>query len=109
MSCSTNASRFARGDALLDPSVQSRLLDALDQTSVVPPPARQGQLPDGLTTRQAKILGLIAAGMSNREIAAALHVSETTVKAHINHIFAKTGVRDRAQAVTYAYRTGLAR
>jgi len=65
-------------------------------------------LPDGLTPREADVLRLIAAGRSNREIVDALHVSEATVKTHINRIFAKTRVRDRAQAVRYAYVNGLA-
>ena len=72
------------------------------------PPARpQRGLPDGLTPREAEVLTLIAAGLSNTEIARTLVVSNATVKTHINHIFAKTGARDRAQAVRYAYRHGL--
>jgi DNA-binding NarL/FixJ family response regulator len=98
-----------RGGALLDPAVQARLLDHLDHAAP-PPPSRigHGALPDGLTAREAEVLGLVAAGLANLEIAERLVVSEATVKTHVNRIFAKTGVRDRAQAVAYAYRHGLA-
>ena len=58
---------------------------------------------DELTPREAEVLRLIAAGQSNREIARTLFVSEATVKTHVNRIFAKTGSRDRAQAMRYAY------
>lgn len=101
----------ARGQASLDPDVQRRLLDALRAGSAfgVPGPAPlPGELPDGLTAREAEVVQLIAAGRSNSEIAAQLFVSTATVKTHVNHIFAKTGLRDRAQVVSYAYRTGLA-
>jgi DNA-binding NarL/FixJ family response regulator len=69
------------------------------------PPAT---LPDDLTPREAEVLALIARGMSNREIATELFVSEATVKTHINHVFSKIDARDRAQAVHYAYTHGLA-
>jgi DNA-binding NarL/FixJ family response regulator len=92
----------ARGEAALDPAVQHVVVDALAGDGVPAP-----ELPDGLTPREAEVLGLIAAGLSNTEIAERLVVSAATVKSHVNHLFAKAGVRDRAQAVTYAYRHGL--
>ena len=88
-----------RGEAAIDPAVQHHLVDAV---------AGRPDLPDGLTPREVEVLTLIAQGLSNGEIAARLYVSEATVKSHINHLFAKTGVRDRAQAVSYAYKQGLA-
>ncbi len=91
----------AGGQSVLDPQVRERLLAAATGIPAAVP------LPDGLTTREVEVLGLIAAGLSNREIAQRLFVSEATVKSHINRLFAKTGVRDRAQAVQYAYRHGL--
>ncbi len=101
----------ARGQAMLDPDVQRRLLDALRSGGPVSAPGPTplpGELPDGLTAREAEVVQLIAAGRSNTEIAADLFVSAATVKTHVNHIFAKTGLRDRAQLVAYAFRTGLA-
>jgi DNA-binding NarL/FixJ family response regulator len=95
------------GEALLDPSVQRRLLESLRAPAATVAPEPPGPLPDGLTQREAEVLALIAGGLSNQEIAARLHVSETTVKTHINNLFSKAGVRDRAQAVRYAYGHGL--
>jgi DNA-binding NarL/FixJ family response regulator len=106
----------ARGEAALDPAVQHHVVAALSG-----PGAGEGgpaagsavgggdpELPDGLTPREAEVLALIAAGLTNTEIAQRLVVSGATVKSHVNHIFAKAGVRDRAQAVVYAYEHGLA-
>jgi DNA-binding NarL/FixJ family response regulator len=93
----------ADGRTHLDPAVQQRLVSA-----VLAATAQTASLPDELTSREAEVLTLIAAGLSNAEIAAALVVSAATVKTHVNHIFQKTGARDRAQAVRYAYRHGLA-
>jgi DNA-binding NarL/FixJ family response regulator len=95
----------ANHQALLDPVVQSRLVAA---ASAGARPAPLSSLPDELTPREGEVLALIARGLSNREIADTLVVSETTVKTHINHVFAKIGARDRAQAVHYAYTHGLA-
>jgi DNA-binding NarL/FixJ family response regulator len=94
------------GQALLDPSVQSRLLDHLDADPAAPT-AEHGRT-DDLSNRELEVLRLISAGLSNTEIATHLVVTEATIKTHINHLFAKTGVRDRAQAVRYAYQHGLA-
>jgi DNA-binding NarL/FixJ family response regulator len=99
--------RVAAGQADLDPDVQRRLLELLPAHRPAPS-APVGPAPDGLTEREVEVLSLIAAGLSNTEIARSLVVSEATVKTHVNHLFAKTGVRDRAQAVAYAYRHGLA-
>jgi DNA-binding NarL/FixJ family response regulator len=95
----------AAGQSVLDPQVQQRLLAAAAGAGAV---AGNGAAPDGLTSREVEVLQLIAEGLANREIAGRLFVSEATVKSHINRLFAKTGVRDRAQAVQYAYRHGLA-
>ena len=96
----------ANHQALLDPLVQSRLLAAASAGARPAPPPTD--LPDDLTPREAEVVSLIARGLSNSEIAAALVVSNATVKTHINHVFAKIGARDRAQAVHYAYTHGLA-
>ncbi|MGW2824607.1 response regulator transcription factor [Streptomyces sp. NPDC001443] len=95
------------GDAGLAPSIQRRLLERLSEPE--PAPAVPADAPDGLTARETDVLTLIAEGLSNQEIARRLHVSTATVKTHINNLFAKTGLKDRAQAVRYAFAKGLAR
>lgn len=90
------------GQAHFDPEVQRRLAEEVARRA-----HRPSDLPDGLTPREAEVLRLIAAGRSNAEIAGELFISAVTVKTHINNLFAKAGLRDRAQAVTYAYRHGL--
>jgi DNA-binding NarL/FixJ family response regulator len=94
----------AAGQAVLDPGVQQRLLSAAARAPAAPADDGEGDL----TPREADVLRLIAEGKSNREIARALYVSEATVKTHVNRIFAKTGSRDRTQAIRYAYTHGYA-
>jgi len=101
------------GQTHLDPAVQERIVAAVIGRLPSPDPADSagpgpsGTPPDGLTIREAEVLSLLASGLSNAEIAQRLYLSHATVKTHINRIFAKTGVRDRAQAVRYAYQHGL--
>jgi DNA-binding NarL/FixJ family response regulator len=98
-----------RGAASIDPAVQHHLVGAIARTAPLEwRPPDQSCLPDDLTPREAQVLVLIAEGLSNAEIAERLSVGEATVKSHVNHIYFKTGARDRAQAVAYAYRNGLA-
>ncbi len=98
------------GQTYLDPAVQERLVTAVLTRPPAPEPAVPGSRPPGgLTAREAEVLTLLAAGLSNTEISQRLYLSNATVKTHINRIFAKTGARDRAQAVRYAYQHGLAR
>ncbi|MBU2670978.1 response regulator transcription factor [Actinoplanes bogorensis] len=85
------------GHALFDPAVTARLASAFS-------PSSARSLPDGLTRREAEVLGQIALGRTNGEIAAALFVTEATVKTHINNAFAKIGARNRTEAASYALR-----
>jgi DNA-binding NarL/FixJ family response regulator len=91
------------GLTVFDPRVHATLL-AATAASGPPGPAPNAPLPDGLTHREAEILGMIARGMTNPEIAAQLFLSNHTIKTHISRIFAKTGSRDRAAAIGYAHR-----
>ena len=101
--------RVARGEASLDEAIQTKVVEAVTAGASGEPEAEpeKDELPDDLTAREAEVLGLIAGGLSNQEIAERLVVSPATVKSHVNHLFAKIGARDRAQAVGYAYRHGL--
>jgi len=89
-----------RGDALLAPSITRRLVERF-----APRASNQGL--SVLTPRELEVLGLIARGLSNAELAAALTLSEATVKTHVARILGKLGLRDRVQAVVLAYETGL--
>ena len=96
----------AGGLTVFDPRVHDTLLAAAAPARPDPGPADPGRTapPDGLTHREAEILALIGAGLTNPEIAERLYLSNHTVKTHINRIFAKTGSRDRAAAIGYALR-----
>jgi DNA-binding NarL/FixJ family response regulator len=92
----------ATGNTILPPEVAAMLLTGAGAAQR-PKPSAPAELPDGLTTREAEVLKLLAAGLSNGEIARELFISDHTVKTHINHLFSKTGSRDRAQAIRYAH------
>jgi DNA-binding NarL/FixJ family response regulator len=97
----------ARGDALLAPSVTRRLLDRFAGAlpDGAPPP---GDL-DELTEREREVLRFVALALSNAEIAARLHLTEATVKTHVSSVLRKLGLRDRVQAVVFAYDVGVVR
>ena len=98
----------ADGLTVFDPRVHETLLAAAGASPVADgPPGRAPAMPDGLTQREMEILGLIARGLTNTEIAKRLFLSSHTVKTHINRIFAKTGSRDRVAAIAYAQRRGI--
>lgn len=94
---------IAAGDAVLAPAVTRRLIEEFATRRVHP----QAQPAVDLTEREIDVLRHLAKGMSNAEMAEALFVSETTVKTHVSHILTKLGLRDRLQAVVYAYESGL--
>ena len=95
----------AAGDSLLSPSVTRRVIDRLAQQPT-PNLADRAKL-DQLTAREREVLELVARGLSNREIAAALVVEESTIRTHVKRVLGKLGLRDRIQAVIYAYENGL--
>ena len=98
---------IAAGDSLLSPSVTRRVIDRMAQQPT-PELADQARL-DALTPREREVLERIARGLSNREIAAALAVEESTIRTHVKRILMKLELRDRIQAVIFAYETGLNR
>ena len=104
---------LARGDALLSPSVTRRVIErfgkAADAAAAVAAPSmpQRAAMPD-LTERETEVLAHIARGRSNAEIALELYVGEATVKTHVSNVLTKLGVRDRIQAVVYAYEHGFA-
>jgi len=97
----------ASGRTRLDPTVQGRLVELVTSGAAATAP---GSVPPGgpLTERETEVVKLMAQGMSNREIASTLFVTEATVKTHVNNVFSKLDVSDRAAAVAWAFRTGLA-
>jgi DNA-binding NarL/FixJ family response regulator len=97
----------AAGEALLSPSVTRRVIDRMAQQPT-PELGDQTKL-DALTPREREVLERIARGLSNREIATALAVEESTVRTHVKRILMKLGLRDRVQAVIFAYETGVSR
>jgi DNA-binding NarL/FixJ family response regulator len=118
------------GGAPLDPAVQRQLVEAIargdrlglagersgpagetrgQEASPASPVSPASPAPDGLTPREVEVLAEIASGLSNAEIARKFRLSDTTVKTHVNHLLAKTAMRDRAQLVAYAFRLGLVR
>ena len=98
---------IAAGDSLLSPSVTRRVIERMAQQPT-PEFAAQAKL-DHLTPREREVLELVARGLSNREIAAALIVEESTIRTHVKRILTKLDLRDRIQAVIFAYETGFNR
>jgi DNA-binding NarL/FixJ family response regulator len=99
----------AAGDGMIDPSVTTRLIARFREREEHAAPAVDPRALDDLTPRELEVLGLVARGMTNGEIATQLYLSEGTVKTHIKRIFAKLALHDRTQAVILAYEVGLVR
>ncbi len=100
---------IARGDALLAPQITGRVIAAFARPGVSTAPGPDGRRLDDLTPREHEVLVLLAGGATNAEIAAALHLGETTVKTHVSRVLMKLGARDRTQAVVLAYELGVVR
>jgi DNA-binding NarL/FixJ family response regulator len=96
---------IAAGDSLLSPSVTSRVIERMARQPA-PDASRDARLEE-LTPRESEVLALVARGLSNGEIAAALVIEESTVKTHLKRVLGKLGVRDRVQAVIFAYESGV--
>jgi DNA-binding NarL/FixJ family response regulator len=96
----------AEGDSLLSPSVTRRVIDRM---ATEPSPVATSERLDMLTPREHEVLELVARGLSNREIADTFVIEESTVKTHVKRILMKLGLRDRVQAVIFAYESGLTR
>ena len=96
----------AAGESLLAPVVTRRVIDAFVRRAA-PPRARVDARLGSLTPRELEVLGLVARGLSNHAIAERLFVSEGTTKTHVSNVLAKLGLRDRVQAVVFAYEAGV--
>jgi DNA-binding NarL/FixJ family response regulator len=96
----------AAGESLLAPGVTRRVIDAFVRRPAAPPSPREPML-DQLTPREIEVLGLLARGLSNLDIASKLFVSEGTTKTHVSNVLTKLGLRDRVQAVIFAYENGV--
>ncbi|MFJ3033877.1 response regulator [Curtobacterium pusillum] len=97
---------ISRGEALVDPAVTRTLIGSF--AGRIRPPVAPADTADDLTPRELEVLRLLARGLSNVEIAEAMFVTRETAKTYVSRILLKLGVRDRVQAVVYAYRTGIA-
>ncbi|ATO13830.1 DNA-binding response regulator [Micromonospora sp. WMMA2032] len=99
----------ARGEGLIAPALTRRVISTFARPGAAPPDPRHDAATAELTPREREVLALVARGASNAEVAAVLHVGEATVKTHVSRVLAKLGLRDRVQAVIFAYEHGIVR
>ncbi|MGC4893590.1 response regulator [Micromonospora sp. DT31] len=99
----------ARGDGLITPALTRRVISTFARPGALPPDPGHDAATADLTPRERQVLELVARGASNAEIAEVLHVGEATVKTHVSRVLAKLGLRDRVQAVVFAYEHGVVR